>query len=251
MSGTSIMPPFEAYNGDLPHVFVSYAHRNADAVFPELASLHSNRFRIWYDEGIDPGNEWPDNIAKALKRAAYFVVFITPEAVRSRNVRNEINFALNCDKPFLAVHLVDTPLPGGLELRMGSLQAIYKWKMSEDMYRRKLARSLPPHLRGADATCSVAPSDKSVSLPIRIEDGRLSDLEDTLQRIDLSLKGGSTKFLADMSRVSHVPAATMNDLLRLNSRITQEHGQLFLTNLNERSLAMLKTGGILNLIPVV
>ncbi len=146
--------PFEAYTGDQPYVFVSYAHRDGHRVFPELQALHDNGFRIWYDEGIDPGNEWPDEIAKALHRASFFLVFISPAAVESRNVRNEINFALNREKPFLAIHLEDVHLPPGLELRMGDIQAIMKWRMSEEHYAKKVASSLP-----ATVSTAIAKSD--------------------------------------------------------------------------------------------
>ena len=134
---------FPAYSGGEPFVFVSYAHRDAHLVFPDLMALHANGVRIWYDEGIDPGNEWPDEIANALTGATAFLVFVSPAAVQSRNVRNEINFALNRNKLFLAVHLQETELPAGLELRMGDIQALMKWRMTEEHYFQKLASCLP------------------------------------------------------------------------------------------------------------
>jgi hypothetical protein len=142
----SLAPPFEAYNGPLPYAFVSYAHKDADTVFPEIARLHAQGFRIWYDEGIDPGNEWPDEVARSLAGCSLFMVFISPEAVRSQNVRNEVNYALNKGKTFLAIHIVETPLPSGLELRMGDIQAIMKYRMSEDNYCRKIEKVLPSTL---------------------------------------------------------------------------------------------------------
>jgi hypothetical protein len=135
--------PFEAYVGDEPYVFVSYAHKDGRLVFPEIHALHERGLRIWYDEGIDPGNEWPDEIARALHRASVFLVFVSRSAVESRNVRNEINFALNREKPFLAVYLEDIHLPPGLELRMGDIQAIMKWRMTEEHYVRKIVSSFP------------------------------------------------------------------------------------------------------------
>jgi TIR domain len=135
--------PFQAYMGDEPYVFVSYAHKDGRVVFTELQALHQKGVRIWYDEGIDPGNEWPEEIAKALDRAMVFLVFISKVAVESRNVRNEINFALNRGKRFIAIHLEDTQLPPGLELRMGDIQAIMKWRMTDDHYSKKVQFSLP------------------------------------------------------------------------------------------------------------
>ena len=147
MSSTDIHPPFEAYKGNDPYIFVSYAHKDSEIVFPELQELKQNGYRVWYDEGIDPGNEWPEEVAKALSKASMFLVFISNNAVASQNVRNEINFAINNRKSFLAVYLFQSELPIGLQLRMGDIQAIMKYRMNFEYYRRKLEKSLPESLR--------------------------------------------------------------------------------------------------------
>jgi hypothetical protein len=143
-------PPFEAYKGTSEYVFVSYAHKDGPRVFREVAYLYEQRYRIWYDEGIDPGNEWPEEIANALADCAFFIVFISANSVDSKNVRNEINFALNKGKPFLAIHIDETALPAGLELRMGDIQAVMQFRMSNDSYRRKLTKTLPDSLRNQE-----------------------------------------------------------------------------------------------------
>lgn len=135
--------PCEAYAGDEAFLFVSYAHKDGSLVFPEIRFLHECGYRVWYDEGIDPGNEWPEEIAKAISKATVFVVFISPNAVVSNNVRNEINFALNAHKPFLAIHVTPTDLPAGLQLRMGDIQAVLRFQMTQASYRRKLEKVLP------------------------------------------------------------------------------------------------------------
>jgi hypothetical protein len=135
-------PPFEAYTGTEPYIFISYAHKNSDMVFPLIHNWHKLGYRIWYDEGIDPGNEWPEEVANALEGCSQFVVFVTPESVKSKNVRNEINFALNLEKDFFALHLKETDLPSGLKLRMGDIQAIMKYRMTEGMYENKIKKVL-------------------------------------------------------------------------------------------------------------
>ncbi len=162
MPGVDRPIPFDAYTGDEPYVFVSYAHKDSHIVYPELLALHEASYRIWYDEGIDPGNEWPEEIARALAGASHFLVFISAGAIQSRNVRNEINFALNRNKRFLAVHLEDIELPPGLELRMGDIQAVMKWRMSDEQYMRKMIRALPDDLRGpgGDEVQAVRPTPR-------------------------------------------------------------------------------------------
>ena len=122
MADANVPPPFEAYVGTEPYLFVGYCHADAALVFPELARLRDSGYRIWYDEGIDPGAEWPEYLANALNQAALILVFLSPNAVNSRNVRNEINFSLNNNKRLLTVHLLKRVCP----VALNSESAIYK-----------------------------------------------------------------------------------------------------------------------------
>jgi serine/threonine-protein kinase len=140
MPSIPIPAPFEAYKGDAPYAFVSYAHADAHLVLPDIASLRSMGVNIWYDEGIDPGNEWPEEIAVALDRSSLFICYVTPRSVDSRNCRNEIHFALDTNKAFVAIHLEETELPKGLALRMGDLQAIMKYRIDPQTYERKIRK---------------------------------------------------------------------------------------------------------------
>ena len=126
--------PFPAYRGKEPYIFISYAHLDADMVFREIKGFNEQGYHVWYDEGISPGNEWTGEIAHALENCALFVVFITPNSVDSFNVLNEINFALSDRKPFIAIHLAETVIEGGLKLQISTIQAILKYKMTEEEY---------------------------------------------------------------------------------------------------------------------
>ncbi len=130
--------PFPAYQGSEPYIFVSYDHEDGDVVYPELQWLHDQGINVWYDEGISPGSRWSDALAKALDDSAHFVYFVTPRSVASQNCLDEVGFALECEKPMLALHVEQTKLPPGLALRLGSRQAIMKHELTEDAYRDKL-----------------------------------------------------------------------------------------------------------------
>lgn len=54
------------YEGTQPYIFVSYAHKNDAAVLEIIGALQSRGFRVWYDEGIEAGSEWPESIASHL-----------------------------------------------------------------------------------------------------------------------------------------------------------------------------------------
>lgn len=112
----SMKKPFPAYRGDEPYVFISYAHADEGLVVEEISWLHDLGIHIWYDEGIEPGSEWREDLAQAIRNADLFILLTTPNAVASENCRKEVNFALDIQCPVLALHLTPTKLPDGLRL---------------------------------------------------------------------------------------------------------------------------------------
>jgi TolB-like protein len=133
--------PFPAYRGDEPYIFVCYAHEDADAVFPELRALRDSGINIFYDEGIAPGHEWTQELADAIDGCSQFLYFVSPSSVSSRHCRNEVQYALDRTKTLVSVYLEPTTLPGGLQLSLGSAQAIIKYELGAEDYKRKLGQS--------------------------------------------------------------------------------------------------------------
>ena len=130
-------PPFHAYKGEEPYIFVSYAHRDAQRVFPELVRFHEEGYPIWYDQGIAPAKEWPKEIEEKLLKSSLFVVFISENAVESDNVRNEVNLAIYEKIPVMAIYLEETELKHGLKLKLNSIQGILKYSISDEEYVSK------------------------------------------------------------------------------------------------------------------
>ncbi len=149
----SLIPPFAAYKGDDPYIFVSYAHKNSEVVFAHITRLHEEGFRIWYDEGIDPGTDWSDEIAGALAKAEIFLVFISAAAIASHNVRKEIVFAIDQRKTMLCVHVEEAELPLGLKMQLGNIQALLenRFHEKEKFYERMFSALLPERTRGIPA----------------------------------------------------------------------------------------------------
>ena len=133
--------PFEAYKGNDPYIFISYAHKDSNKVFPIISEFHKAGFPIWYDEGIDPGNEWPEEIANALLNCSLFIVFISSSSVKSKNVVREINYALSKDKPFIHIWLEEATLNPGLEMQISTNQGIMCYKMEPENFHRKCRQS--------------------------------------------------------------------------------------------------------------
>lgn len=119
-----IPEPFECYTGHDPYIFVSYARLDKSFVYSTLQVFNDAEVNIWYDEGIPPSTEWVEEIAQAIKKSSLFVLFMSPQAVSSRFVRNEINYAVSLDKNILTVYLEETLLPEGLSLCLQPYQSL-------------------------------------------------------------------------------------------------------------------------------
>lgn len=127
------------YEGTLPYLFVSYAHANDAAVLEIIRTLQARGFRVWYDEGIEAGSEWPESIASHLERAQLVLAFLSPAYLRSDNCRKEMHYALTKKKPVINVYLEQTELSPGMEMQIGNLFALMKYTYpSEEFFYDKL-----------------------------------------------------------------------------------------------------------------
>lgn len=122
------------YEGTLPYLFVSYAHKNDAAVLEIISTLQSRGFRVWYDEGIEAGSEWPESIASHLERAQLVLAFLSPAYLRSDNCRKEMHYALTKRKPVINVYLEQTELSPGMEMQIGNLFALMKYTYPSEEY---------------------------------------------------------------------------------------------------------------------
>jgi Tol biopolymer transport system component len=152
-------PPFPAYVGDEPYLFVCYSHANKIVVYAELQRLKASGAHVWYDEGIVPGSEWTDELAEAIRGCAKMLFYVSPASVASRVCRDEVQLALTHHKPLVAIHLESTELPSGLELALGRTQAIFRYALKTEDYERKLMAAAqttiqppPKRMTGPDVT---------------------------------------------------------------------------------------------------
>ena len=77
-------------------VFLSHSHHDKAAVekLEEMLVLHG--VPVWYSEtNIKGAQQWLDEIGEALERCDWFVVLLTPAAVKSQWVKRELTYALN------------------------------------------------------------------------------------------------------------------------------------------------------------
>ena len=98
---------FKPYEGSRPFLFISYAHRQSDAVLDTIRILHEKGWRLWYDEGIPAGSDWPANIAQHMQGCERVIFFLSARALESHNCYSEMKTAARLGKPILLVRLED------------------------------------------------------------------------------------------------------------------------------------------------
>ena len=93
------------YEGIEPYIYVSYAHRDRDRVFPILQALKKDGYRTWYDGAIPAGSQWVEVIAQKIKSASAFLVFCSSNSNKSEHISQEVNYAIHECRPVIPVYL--------------------------------------------------------------------------------------------------------------------------------------------------
>jgi hypothetical protein len=76
-------------------VFLSYSLEDKSAAEEIRSGLSSAGLNVWEEfHDVAPGENWAKRIGTALERSDAMIVLISPEAVKSRSVRREIDYAI-------------------------------------------------------------------------------------------------------------------------------------------------------------
>ena len=145
------------YEGQQDYLFFSYCHDDAAKVFPIIERLALEGFRVWFDDGIHPGEEWPEVIANHLTGAKACVSVVSVQAAESHNCRNELSFALANNKPMLSIILEDFPMPLGIQLQLSNTRYLRTYEENEESFYNKLLHA--PLLAACREAGSGADSD--------------------------------------------------------------------------------------------
>jgi hypothetical protein len=95
-----------------PQVFISY--QRSDELFARQLRAHLVAAGVgaWMDQfDIPVGDYWPDAIDRGLAGSDIVVGLLSPDAVASRNVKNEWDWALAREKPLLLLMTRPTEIP--------------------------------------------------------------------------------------------------------------------------------------------
>mgnify|MGYP003297529172 CR=1 FL=1 len=131
-----------AYSGNKPYVFISYAHKDANRIYPLIQALQNSGLRIWYDEGLEVGSHWSETIATHLDRSHCVLCFLTKNFFESENCKDEMHFAKERGKGPLIVYLDSVKLPVEMQMSFGRFHALSMDKLSGmDNLIREICRS--------------------------------------------------------------------------------------------------------------
>ena len=157
------------YTGKEPFIFISYAHRDDQRVLPVIHKLLAAGFRIWYDDAIEKGREWDNDIARHVRDCAVFIPFFTENYLDSFNCKNELRYALSKKRRCLAVFLEEISFEDdpGLEMYIYVNQNIMAQSMKTDTIFEKIAEVplLQPCLIQLAPDPAPEPQTEPVSVP--------------------------------------------------------------------------------------
>lgn len=129
---------FKPYEGKKPYIFISYPHKESDTVVETIRILHEKRYRLWYDEGIPAGSDWPANIAQHMHSCEAVICFISDHFLKSQNCFSEIRAAVQLRKPLLVVYLDDSVPTGQWKALLDGCKTIPILESEQDRARQIL-----------------------------------------------------------------------------------------------------------------
>lgn len=87
------------------HIFLSHSKQDLPIVYRIYTDLRAKGLRVWIDEsGLPPGTpSWRHSIATAIRESNCMVVLLSPSALQSTWVSEEIEYAECHEKPVIPV----------------------------------------------------------------------------------------------------------------------------------------------------
>ena len=158
---------FEAYTGPEPFLFVSYSHHDTAKVYPILDALYDKKYRIWYDESCENGNDFRDELRQRIVKCEAVLLFVSKYSMLSPYCGMEIIVARENNKRLYPVYLDDVEVPPAFAILLANTH--HSTADNMDKLVKTMIRDLP----------AVA-MDR-----LTLEDGMLKKCEDNGVSIDV------------------------------------------------------------------
>lgn len=136
-----IQTKFEAYTGKEPYLFVSYSHRDSEKVYPILDALYDRKYRLWYDESCETGNDFRDELRQRIQGAEAVLLFVSESSMNSPFCGMEIIVARENGKRLYPIYLDNADVPPAFQILLANTHHCTTDNM--DKLIKSMLRDLP------------------------------------------------------------------------------------------------------------
>lgn len=98
----------------LPGTFLSYAHADRDFVRRLAGDLRRRQIRVWFDERLQGGEAWRNQLRAAIAAADVVLLVLSPASIASEYVRWETGLATGLNKLLVPVVYQPCQQPDGI-----------------------------------------------------------------------------------------------------------------------------------------
>ncbi len=132
---------FEAYTGNEPYLFVSYSHRDTAVVYPILDALYEKKYRIWYDESCENGNDFRSELRTRIENCEAVILFVSKSSMASPFCGMEIIVARENGKRLYPIYLDEEVVPPAFEILLQNTH--HSTPNNMDKLIKTMVRDLP------------------------------------------------------------------------------------------------------------
>ncbi len=133
---------FEAYTGKEPYLFVSYSHRDTAKVYPILDALYDRKYRMWYDESCETGNDFRDELRHRIEKCEAVILFVSKASMSSPFCGMEVIVARENKKRLYPIYLDSSTVPPAFQILLANTHHV-TIENTEKLVKA-MVRDLPP-----------------------------------------------------------------------------------------------------------
>lgn len=115
-----IQTKFDAYVGKEPYLFVSYSHRDVDKVYPILDALYDKKYRLWYDESCENGNDFREELRQRIEESEAVLLFVSEHSMASPFCGMEVIVARENNKRLYPIYLDNVDVPPAFQILLAN-----------------------------------------------------------------------------------------------------------------------------------
>ncbi|MDD5461925.1 MAG: toll/interleukin-1 receptor domain-containing protein [Methylococcales bacterium] len=113
-------------------VFLSYSRQDTAVVERVAEKIEQAGYPIWIDRsGIHGGEQWRNAIVDAIEAANVFIIFLSPNSVKSTNVRKELDLADTSKISIIPITIASITIPQQMKYQLAGVQIIDGWRLAD------------------------------------------------------------------------------------------------------------------------